>query len=405
MAPAAAVDPVSIGGAGATFPQPLIEAWADLFYEKSNGPVSVSYGGGGSGAGISQITAGTVNFAGSDAPMSVSEKSAAESTFGTILHIPETMGAIVVIFNLSNSELTGTLNLTADNIAKIFQGNITTWNHAEITANNPGLSATGTIAVVHRSDSSGTTFGFTDFLDRGSTDWVLGTTKTPNWNSIGQGGNGNSGVAGLVKSTPKSVGYVELNYAQSNGLSFANIKNKDGNWIKASNSGVALAAANAVSNLPAGDASWTDVSINWEGGTQTYPIATMTYLLVYKDQSQFTTTNPNNVAVSGALIAFLRWLMTDNAQDLAGPLGYVPLPQEVRDLNTATINSIILPSSANPDTYWKAPTQDTVTLTDTKTATSTTTSVSTTPGFELISLSFLLVSVAIVTAYKRKNMN
>ena len=253
-------EPVQIFGAGSTFSQPLINQWASAYANGTNNLVQISYGGGGSGVGITQITDNTIDFAGSDAPMSVNEQAAAIQNGGSINHIPETMGAIVMTYNIPG--LTGTLNLTASNIAQIYQLNITRWNDPALTANNPGLTSTASITVVRRSDSSGTSFVFSDYLTRATSDWVLGTSKTPNWPGGTLGGNGNDGVASLVSSKTNSIGYVEYGYAQANNLQAANLKNKDGYWVSPSTAGVIAAASQAATNLPSGVQSWVGISIN-----------------------------------------------------------------------------------------------------------------------------------------------
>lgn len=332
--------PISLTGAGATFPLPLIELWADDFFDLTLGNVEISYGGGGSGAGITQITARSVDFGASDAPLKQSER---DEITGILLQIPFTLGAVVLIYNIPEELIQGSLNLTADNIAQIFQRNITSWQEI-ISLNNPGLKATEDINAVRRSDKSGTTFAFTDYLSRASNNWVLGKNKLPDWPIGTSGGNGNSGVASTVQQNDFSIGYVELGYALSNNLNIVHVQNRNGIYISPANTGVSMAAEAAVLTLPSGDASWENITITNQPGNETWPISTFSYLMVYQNLVDL----GNNGA---ALVAFLKWIMTDTAQNSGPLLGYSILPESIRELNLITINSIQLAESVNTDDY------------------------------------------------------
>ena len=381
--PAVAANDVTINAAGSTFAAPILETWASAYSNMTNGAVKLSYGGGGSGFGISSILGRTVDFAGSDAPLNPTQQAQANQNGRVIMTIPESAGAIVMTYNIP-SGLTGTLNLTADNIAQIFQRNITKWNDPSITTNNPGLTSTQDIVVVHRSDASGTSFAFSDYLTRASTKWVLGTTTTPAWPANTVGGKGNDGVAGGVKSNDYSIGYVELGYALKNNIKSATLQNKDGKWVTATLDGVNAAANTAASSLPAGNADWSQVSINNQAGPYTYPIATFTYLFLYKDLTYLGDT-------SAAMVAFFKFIMTDSAQQMGPDIGYVPLPSNVLTANLNTINS--LQYSGNITDYMPV----------SGSSTSSSSSNSTAPGFEAVSLAGLFVAVSIVSVMKRKN--
>lgn len=334
------ISPISITGAGATFPLPLLELWADDFFDSTLGNVEISYGGGGSGAGITQITAKAVDFGASDAPLKQEER---EKITGTILHIPFTLGAIVLIYNIPDELIKGPLNLTVDIIAQIFQRNITSWQ--EIAAqNNPDLKAAADIHIVRRSDKSGTTFAFTDYLSRATNLWVLGKNKLPDWPIGTSGGNGNAGVASTIQQNDFSIGYVELGYAFTNNFPIAKIQNRNGFYVSPSNTGVSNAAETAALTLPAGDASWEDITIANQLGNDTWPISTFSYLLVYQNMVEL-----NNKGA--ALVAFLKWLMTDAAQNSGPLLGYSTLPESVRELNLISINSILLANDAIVENY------------------------------------------------------
>ncbi len=317
------VDSVTINGAGATFPYPLISRWSSE-YNKINSNVQINYQSVGSGAGIRQITEKTVDFGASDAPLSEQEY----ANVSGILQIPESIGAVVIAYNLPG--ISGGVKLSGDVAADIFLGKITKWNDPKITAINPGIQFPDKeIIVAHRSDGSGTTYAFTDYLSAVSSDWKtkVGKGKSVNW-PVGLGGKGNEGVAGLLNQNPYTIGYIELAYAKLQKIPYASIKNKAGNFVEPTLETTANAAAGAVSSLPGGDASWSSVSIVDANGDNSYPISSFTYLLVYKDQKD---------EIKGKVLAdFLLWAVNDGQKYSSG-LMYVPLPVEVVRLNEKTI--------------------------------------------------------------------
>lgn len=326
-------DSVTLTGAGATFPMPLILKWADEYYNVTDGSVKVNYGGGGSGAGITQIKEKQVDFAGSDAPLSAEDS----STYG-LVHIPETLGAVVVAFNVPGIT---TLKLDGETTARIFMKNITVWNDPEIAALNPGVTLPDeSIATVVRSDSSGTTFVFTGYLAIVSQEFedIYGQGKTVAWPEGTLAQSGNSGVAQAVQGTSYSVGYIELAYALENDIDFALLKNHDGQYITASLETTAAAAAAAVPTLPAGDGDWSEVNVLDAPGADSYPIATFTYILVYEEL--YNEETKMNRSAAEALLDFLWWAVHDGGQALAGPLQYAPLPDEVTELNEETLRAI-----------------------------------------------------------------
>lgn len=322
---------VTITGAGATFPHPLISKWADIYYNKTGGSVRINYGGGGSGQGISQILAKTVDFGASDAPLDYANVSR-----NGMLHIPETIGAVVLAYNvpgISYLKLTGTV------VAAIFMKNITKWNDPQISALNPGITLpSNDIATIVRSDSSGTTFVFTGYLKAVDTTWaqLYGQKKALSWPEGTIAQNGNAGVAQAVQGTSYTIGYIELTYALQNNIRFAALRNHDGNFINASLETTAEAAAGA--SLPAGDGDWSNVNILDRPGTGAYPAATFTYLLVYKEM--YNEVTKMNRSAAKALVDFLWWAVHNEGQTYAGQLSYAPLPQSVVDLNEDTLKQI-----------------------------------------------------------------
>jgi phosphate transport system permease protein/phosphate transport system substrate-binding protein len=323
---------ITITGAGASFPYPLISKWAEE-YKKQTG-VTINYQSIGSGGGIRQIIAKTVDFGASDAPMTPSEYEKAPG----ILHIPETIGAVVVVYNIP--ELDGRLKLSGEVIADIYLGKITKWNDPRIAELNPDLNLPDKeIVVVKRADGSGTTYIFTDYLSSISTEWAekVGRGKVFNFPAeVGGRGvqaKGNEGVTATVKQNPYSIGYVELAYAVQNKMTYALIRNQAGNFVDANVETIAAAAANSAEKLPKGDEPWYDVSIVNAPGENSYPISSFSYLLVYKDLSYM----PEEKAK--ALVDFLKWAVTDG-QKYAEPLYYVPLPEEIQKHNLETISMI-----------------------------------------------------------------
>lgn len=320
-------DDVTLQGAGATFPNPLYQVWFEAFnYQYNN--IQIDYQSIGSGGGIKAITQQTVDFGASDAPMK-DEELAALPAGTTLLHIPTALGAVVVIYNLPD---VADLKVDSGNVAGIFLGKITNWNDSAIAANNPGVSLPDlAIRVVHRSDGSGTTNAFTTYLDTVSPEWhdKVGKGKEVNW-PTGIGAPGNDGVAGGVKGDANlgAVGYVELNYATTAGLTSARLKNAAGKFVAGSTDGVTAAADGAASNFPA---DFRQPPIINGAGDGTYPIASYTYLLVYQDQTD---------QVKGqTLVAFLHWALTDG-QATEGGLGYAPLPAPIKAKALDELHSI-----------------------------------------------------------------
>lgn len=314
-APAAASG-VALTGAGATFPNPIYTKWFDT-YAKATG-VRINYQSIGSGGGIRQFTEGTVDFGATDGPMSNEQMAAVQ---GNVLHVPTVLGADVLTYNLPAIGASK-LVLDGDAIAGIFLGRITKWNDTKLAALNPGLKLPNTdIIVVHRSDGSGTTFIFTDYLSKVSPEWKakVGAATSVNW-PIGLGGKGNEGVTQQVKQTEGAIGYVELIYAASNGLAFADLKNAAGVTVTP-NLKTVTAAAQSANFAPDTD---FRVSITNAPGADAYPIASFTWLLI----------NPNSTdAVKSKQIKdFIHWMLSPEAQRMAADLQYAPLPVPLIEL-------------------------------------------------------------------------
>ncbi len=308
-----------VNGAGATFPFPLYSKWFSA-YNKLNPEMQFNYQSIGSGGGIQQITAGTVDFGASDAPMSDAELLKAPD----LLHIPTAMGAVVVTWNLPSVKA---LKLTPDVLADVFLGQVTKWNDARIAKENPGVTLPDqSIAVVHRSDGSGTTAIFTDYLAKVSPAWktAVGAGKSVKW-PAGLGAKGNEGVTGQIKQIPGAIGYVELVYAQENKLPSAALKNRAGKFVEPTIASTSAAAVGA--QIPAD----MRVSLTDAPGAEAYPIASLTYLLVHKNQT--------DAAKGKALVEFLWWAIHDG-QKLAAPLYYAPLPAPVVTRDEALVKSI-----------------------------------------------------------------
>jgi phosphate transport system substrate-binding protein len=317
---------VLINGAGATFPYPLYSKWFDV-YTKVNSAVRFNYQSIGSGGGIKQLLNHTVDFGASDAPMNDAQLAKAPDP---ILHFPSVLGAVVITYNVPG--LSSKLKLTGAAIADIYLGKVSKWNDPEITNLNQGIALPNQpIVVCHRSDGSGTSYIFTDYLSKVSEDWTKepGKGTSVKW-PIGLGGKGNEGVTALVQQTSGSIGYVELIYAINNKLPIATLRNHDGSWVEASLSSVTAAAAADAGQIPAD----FRVSITDAPGRDSYPMSSFTYLLVYTRQPD---------AVKGkALVGFLRWMMTDG-QQYAPPLYYAPLPSALVGREQAQIGKIVLP--------------------------------------------------------------
>jgi phosphate transport system substrate-binding protein len=300
-------------GAGATFPNPIYTKWFDAYNKKTG--VQVNYQSIGSGGGIRQFTEGTVDFGATDGPMNDEQIAAVK---GNVLHVPTVMGAVVLTYNLPEVGSTK-LRLDGPTVAGIFQGTITKWNDKALAKLNPGAKLPDSdIIVVHRSDGSGTSYIFTDFLSKSSMDWKdkVGKATSVNW-PVGLGGKGNEGVTQQVKQTEGSIGYVELIYALSNELPYATVKNPAGEFVEASLASVTAAAASAKFDKN------TDfrVSITNAPGEDAYPISSFTWLLVHTEQP--------DAAKAKAIRDFLKWMISPDAQQMATELKYAPLPKEV----------------------------------------------------------------------------
>src|SRR6476646_1898446 len=323
---------VTINGAGATFPFPLIDTWR-VEYQKPHPDVNINYQSIGSGGGIKQFTAKTVDFGATDAPLSVNESQQAKGA----VHIPETIGSVVAAYNIPSIPDKG-LKLTGEVLADIFLGKITKWNDPKIQALNKDKTLPADdIVVVHRSDGSGTTFVFTDYLSSVSQAWKdqLGKGKSVQW-PVGIGAPGNEGVANAIKGSPNTIGYIELGYALTTKTPFAFIQNKEGKFIEPSINSTRAAVESGVSSLPKGDGDWSNVTMVNAAGPESYPIASLTYLLLYKEMS----TNPSlDQAKAKALVDFISWAITDG-QKMGPSLGYVPLPDGVVKIDQDTLKSL-----------------------------------------------------------------
>jgi phosphate transport system substrate-binding protein len=309
-----------INGAGATFPYPIYSKWFDE-YAKVDPSVRFNYQSIGSGGGQKQILAQTVDFGASDGPMSDDNLAKAP---GKILHIPTVAGAVVLTYNLSGNP---SLKLDGDTIAGIYLGQIKKWNDPKITALNPGAKLPDQdIVVVHRSDGSGTTFIFTDYLSKVSPEWKqkAGNNTSVNW-PAGIGGKGNEGVSGQVKQTPGAIGYVELIYALQNKMPYADIKNAAGQFVKPTIESVTAALATA--NIPDD----FRFSMTNAPGKDAYPIAGATWLLVYEQQK--------DPAKGKKLVEFLKWALT-KGEGMVKELNYAPLPDEVQQRVLKRIDEI-----------------------------------------------------------------
>lgn len=326
LATAALVTPaaaqVELTGAGATFPNPIYSKWFDAYSKKAG--VQINYQAIGSGGGIRQYTEGTVDFGATDGPMTHDQMAAVQ---GEVVHLPTVMGAVVLTWNLPG---TTKLKLDGTTIADIFLGKVTKWNDKRLAALNPGVSLPNTdLIVVHRSDGSGTSYIFTDYLSKVSPEWKqkVGVNTAVNW-PVGLGGNKNDGVTEQVRQTEGAIGYVELIYAVSNKLPYADVRNSAGEFVEPSLASVTAAASSA--KFPAN----TDfrVSITDAPGKDSYPISSFTWLLIRPKMK--------DAAKAKALHDFLTWMITPEAQDMASGLAYAPLPKEVVALETARIKSL-----------------------------------------------------------------
>lgn len=321
---------VTINGAGATFPFPLIDTWR-VEYQTVKPEVNINYQSIGSGGGIKQFTEKTVDFGATDAPLTTEE---AQKAPGAV-HIPETIGSVVAAYNLPVEGL----KLTGPILADIYLGKITKWNDPKIQSINSGMSLPAEdIVVVQRSDGSGTTFVWTDYLSNVSSTFEqqIGKGKSVQW-PVGVGAPGNEGVANSINTTPNAIGYVELAYATTTGMKHAAIQNQAGNFIPASINSTEAAVAAYAPSLPTGDQPWTNVTLVNAPGADSYPIASFSYLLLYKEL----TTNPSLKDQNKAqnLVDFINWAITDG-QQFAPDLAYVPLPDPVVQLTQETLRGL-----------------------------------------------------------------
>jgi phosphate transport system substrate-binding protein len=320
-----AAQTVQINGAGATFPYPIYSKWFSE-YNKMHPDVQINYQSIGSGGGIRQLVNRTVFFGATDGPMTKDQLLAAP---GTILHFPTVLGAVVPVYNVPGVD--AELKFTGPLLADIFMGKVSKWNDAAIAKLNPGVSLPGSdITVVHRSDGSGTTYIFADYLGKVSPDWkkTVGVATSVNW-PTGVGGKGNEGVAGLVKQTPGSIGYVELIYALQNKIDFGTVQNMAGEFVRASLDSVTKAAAATKGKMPPD----FRVSITNAPGAGVYPISSFTWLLFYE--------SPKDKRAARVMTDFMRWALHDG-QKYCADLGYAPLPEEVVAMEMEALKKIRL---------------------------------------------------------------
>jgi phosphate transport system substrate-binding protein len=313
----------NINAAGATFPYPIYNRWFSE-YAQAHPSVKINYQSIGSGGGIKQVSEGTVDFGASDGPMSDQQLAEAKVK---VMHIPTVLGAVVPIYNLAG--VSKPLNFSPDVIADIYLGKITKWNDGRIAKDNPGVNLPGgAILPVYRSDGSGTTYIFTDYLSKVSPEWQskVGKGTSVKW-PTGIGQKGNEGVAGMVRQTPGSFGYVELIYALQNKMEYGAVKNQAGKFLRGSPEGVTAAAAASAKNMPAD----YRVSITNAPGADSYPISSFTWLLVPK---QFA-----DPAKGKAVHDFLEWML-DHGESEASGMGYAPLPAAVQTMVRKTITTV-----------------------------------------------------------------
>jgi phosphate transport system substrate-binding protein len=327
LAGVASAQQILINGAGATFPYPMYSKWFDEYHKKFPA-IQFNYQSIGSGGGIQQVTAGTVDFGASDGPMNDQQlKDYRDKHAFGILHFPTVMGADVPTYNIPG--IKQQLNFTPEALAGIFMGTVKKWNDPAITGPNSGVKLPASdIVVVHRSDGSGTTYCWVDFLSKVSKEWEtkVGRGTSVNW-PVGLGGKGNEGVAGQVQQTPNSIGYVELIYAVQNKMSYGKVKNADGEFVLADLASVTAAAAAASKEMPDD----FRVSITNAAGKGAYPISTFTWLLI-----------PEKIADAGkkkAIKDFLLWMMNDG-QTLTEPLAYARLPKPVVEKELKSIAKV-----------------------------------------------------------------
>jgi len=323
LAAAAQSGAILLNGAGATFPFPIYSKWFDV-YQKKHPNISINYQSIGSGGGIRQVIAGTVDFGATDGPMK--DEQVAQVKTG-VLHFPTVLGSDVPTYNIPG--VNAELNFTQAALAGIYLGKILNWNDQEIAKANPGVKLPAEeIVVVHRSDGSGTTYIWVDFLCKVSKEWEtkVGRDTSVNWPK-GLGGKGNEGVSGLVKQTPYSIGYVELIYALQNNLAYGKVQNKEGVFVKADLASTTAAAAGAAKSMPED----FRISITNAPGKTAYPISSFTWLLI--------PTTISDATKRDTLKDFLKWMLADG-QSFAEGLGYAPLPKEVVKQEEKAISKI-----------------------------------------------------------------
>ena len=320
-----AAQTIQINGAGATFPYPIYSKWF-AEYNKLKPQVQINYQSIGSGGGIRQITQRTVFFGATDGPMTPEQMQAAP---GRILHLPTVLGAVVPVYNIPGVKQE--LKFTGQVLADITLGKITKWNDPAIVKLNSGVNLPATdIVVAHRSDGSGTTYIWVDFLSKVSPEFrkTVGVNTSVKW-PVGVGGKGNEGVAGLVSQTPGALGYVELIYALQNNIPYGSVQNSSGSFVRASIDAVTAAAAAAAAQMPED----FRVSITNPPGKDAYPIASFTWLLLYE--------NPQDKAQAKVMVEFMRWALTDG-QKHAKDLGYAPLPKSIVDMELKVLEKVKL---------------------------------------------------------------
>jgi phosphate transport system substrate-binding protein len=321
--PAASGGKIQLNGAGATFPNPIYSKWFSE-YNKLHPDVEINYQSIGSGGGIRQLTAQTVFFGASDAPMTDEQMKQAP---GKILHFPTVLGAVVPVYNIE--AVPAQVKFTGPVLADIFLGKIKKWNDPAIAKANAGAKLPNNdITVVHRSDGSGTSFIFTDYLGKVSDEWKqkVGVNASVNW-PIGVGGKGNEGVAGLVKQTPNSIGYVELVYALQNKIPYGAVQNSAGEFVTPSTDSVTAAAAGAAANMPKD----FRVSITNAPGQGAYPISSFTWILMYEE--------PKDKALAKVMVDFMKWALSDG-QNIAPTMGYAAVPVNVVQTELEQLNQI-----------------------------------------------------------------
>jgi phosphate transport system substrate-binding protein len=316
---------ITINGAGATFPYPIYSKWFSD-YNKVHPNIQINYQSIGSGGGIKQLISQTVFFGATDGPMTEEQLKSAP---GPILHLPTVLGGVVPAYNLPN--LPADLKFTGPTLADIYLGKVKKWNDPAIARTNPGVALPNLdITVVHRSEGSGTTYIWVDYLSKISPEFKkkVGVAASVNW-PTGVGAKGNEGVSGMVRQTPGAIGYIELVYALQNKISFGAVQNSAGEFVRASLDSVTAAAASAAANMPPD----FRVSITNAPGKGAYPISSFTWILMYQ--------NPTDKQRAGVMVDFMKWALTDGQKE-APPLGYAPLPKEVVDREMQALQKIQL---------------------------------------------------------------